>query len=77
MKARQREWTRRSRSRKKAIQQLAEIEEISSVANNDPTPSTENFFVTVIHNETEIVKLRQGSGKERQGKARMAKGERP
>ena len=24
-----------------------------------------------------IVKLRQGSGKERQGKARMAKGERP
>ena len=44
MKARQREWTRRSRSRKKAIQQLAEIEEISSVANNDPTPSTENFL---------------------------------
>ena len=25
----------------------------------------------------DIVKLRQGSGKERQGKARMAKGERP
>ena len=31
MKARQREWTRRSRSRKKAIQQLAEIEAGSNV----------------------------------------------
>ena len=29
------------------------------------------------HNIQNIVKLRQGSGKERQGKARMAKGERP
>ena len=42
MKARQREWTNRSRSRKKAIQQLAKIEEISSVANIDPTPTTKS-----------------------------------
>ena len=30
-----------------------------------------------LESNTNIVKLRQGSGKDRQGKARMAKGERP
>ena len=43
MKARQREWTNRSRSRKKAIQQLAKLEEVRTVANIDPTPTTKSY----------------------------------
>ena len=31
----------------------------------------------IIQSQELVVKLRQGSGKDRQGKARMAKGERP